>query len=331
MISIHPICDLIPRSHALSTPRRSHRYCPGFTRRRKFMERHSYRDRDYAFGQMMLTLRTAIGLTQTALADYLGVSRRAVGEWEAGAKYPKAEHLKQFIVLAARHKAFHAGREAEDIRALWKAARQKVLLDETWLGDLVATPSWNQSGDARIPTIPEEIERNTQHQQTPYQQASNKPSSQKTTATLPFQPAPFIGRQAELTTIASLFTDPACRILTLFGPGGVGKTRLALAVAAQQANAFADGVAFVALASVSSPNQIAHAIGDVLGLDFSGPISPGDLLLDYLRDRNMLLVLDNFEHLLDGSALVNDILQQARFVTVLVTSRAPGTARRMVV
>ncbi len=294
----------------------------GLIRRVRPLKHTSYRERDHAFGQAMLTLRTAIGLTQTALADYLGVSRRAVGEWEGGAKYPKAEHLKQFIVLAARHKAFHAGRELEEVRALWKAARQKVLLDETWLSDLVVIPARNQSGDARIPTVQEEIERKTQYQQTRYQQASNKPSSRGFPATLPFQPTPFIGRQAELTTIASLLTDPACRLLTLFGPGGVGKTRLALEVAAQQANAFADGVAFVALASVSSPNQIAHAIGDVLDLDFSGPTSPGDLLLDHLRDRNMLLVLDNFEHLLDSSALVNDILQQARFVTILVTSRA---------
>src|SRR5258708_35882998 len=102
MISIHPICDLIPRSHVLSTPRRSHRYCPGFTRRRKFMERHSYRDRDYAFGQMMLTLRTAIGLTQTGLPDYRGVSRRAVGDSEPEAKYPKPETLRRSIVPAAR-------------------------------------------------------------------------------------------------------------------------------------------------------------------------------------------------------------------------------------
>jgi transcriptional regulator with XRE-family HTH domain len=79
----------------------------------------SYRDRDYAFGQMMLTLRIAIGLTQSGLADLLGFSRRAIGEWESGGKYPKSEHLKQFIALAVKHRAFHLGREAEEIRELW--------------------------------------------------------------------------------------------------------------------------------------------------------------------------------------------------------------------
>src|SRR5256885_3676598 len=88
----------------------------------------------------MLTLRTTIGLTQAGLAELLGVSRRAVAEWEAGSSYPKAERLKQLITLGVQQQAFAAGREAEEIRALWSAARQKVLLDEAWLRDLVGTP-----------------------------------------------------------------------------------------------------------------------------------------------------------------------------------------------
>jgi transcriptional regulator with XRE-family HTH domain len=101
------------------------------------MKGYSYRDRDYAFGQTILTLRTKIGLTQTELADVLGVTRRAVGDWEGGLTYPKAEHLKQFVVLAIEQQAFPAGREAEEVHALWQAARQKVLLDEAWLGTLL--------------------------------------------------------------------------------------------------------------------------------------------------------------------------------------------------
>ncbi len=86
------------------------------------MKRYSYGERDYAFGQMMLTLRTTIGLTQAGLANLLGVSRRAVAEWEGGSTYPKAEHLKQLIALGVELQAFPAGREAEEIRALWHAA-----------------------------------------------------------------------------------------------------------------------------------------------------------------------------------------------------------------
>src|SRR5215469_14246682 len=98
----------------------------------------SYRERDYAYGSAMLTLRTAIGLTQKGLANHLGVSRRAVGEWETGSSYPKVEHLKELIVLAIQQEAFPAGHELEEIRALWRTAHQKILLDERWLAFLLA-------------------------------------------------------------------------------------------------------------------------------------------------------------------------------------------------
>ena len=104
------------------------------------MKRYSYCERDYAFGQLMLTLRTTMGLTQAELAQRLGISRHAVAEWEAGSSYPKTERLKGLIELAVRVSAFAAGREEEQIRALWKAAHQKVVLDEARLQKLVSPP-----------------------------------------------------------------------------------------------------------------------------------------------------------------------------------------------
>ena len=101
------------------------------------MKRFSYGERDYPFGQAMLTLRTAIGLTQASLAELLGVSRKAVGRWEAGGTYPKAEHLKALLAFAVGQQAFPVGREEEEIRAFWHAAYQKVLLDERWLQELL--------------------------------------------------------------------------------------------------------------------------------------------------------------------------------------------------
>ena len=125
------------------------------------MKRFTYAERDYAFGQMMLTLRTNIGLTQAGLAERLGVSRRAVAEWEAGSSYPKAERLKQLIELGVQQKAFTTGRDEEEIRALWKAAHQKVLLDETWLSVLLSEPpapsaqvAVAQSGGAQVGSTP---------------------------------------------------------------------------------------------------------------------------------------------------------------------------------
>src|SRR2546430_914843 len=116
--------------------------------RRSLVKRYSYHERDYAFGQLMLTLRTTIGLTQAGLAELLHVHRRAVAGWEAGSSYPKADHLKELITLGMQQQAFAAGREEEEIRSLWKTAHQKVLLDEAWLRDLLAPP-------APIPLFPQ--------------------------------------------------------------------------------------------------------------------------------------------------------------------------------
>ena len=101
------------------------------------MKLSSYRKQDYEFGQQMLTLRMSIGLTQAGLAEILGVSRNAVGGWEAGQSYPKAEHLKHFITLGLQQHAFTVRHEEEEIRVLWRVAHQKVLLDERWLQEML--------------------------------------------------------------------------------------------------------------------------------------------------------------------------------------------------
>jgi len=103
------------------------------------MPRHSYREHDYTFGQAMMKLRTSIGLKQAGLAALLGVSRRAVGEWEAGSNYPKAEHFQHFLELCVQQHVFTPEREEEEIRALWKTAHQRELLDEVWLSALLRT------------------------------------------------------------------------------------------------------------------------------------------------------------------------------------------------
>jgi DNA-binding XRE family transcriptional regulator len=102
------------------------------------MKGSSYRERDYPFGQLMLTVRTTMRLTQTALAQMLGVRRRAVIDWEGGVTYPNVDHLKHFVTLAIERQAFPFGREAEEVRALWHAAGQKALLDEVWLAGLLS-------------------------------------------------------------------------------------------------------------------------------------------------------------------------------------------------
>jgi predicted ATPase/DNA-binding SARP family transcriptional activator len=152
-------------------------------------------------------------------------------------------------------------------------------------------------------------------------------SFQPPTANLPVQPTPFIGRRSELAEIAARLADPACQLLTLIGPGGIGKTRLALEAAAQALakQSFTDGVYFATLDTSNRPDFLVSAIGHALKLAFYGPESfeenPRGQLLSYLRERNMLLILDNFEGLLAGVDLLAEMLQSAPRLKVLATSR----------
>lgn len=138
---------------------------------------------------------------------------------------------------------------------------------------------------------------------------------------LPHQSTPFIGRDKELATITRRLADPGCRLLTIVGPGGIGKTRLALQAAERQVTAFAQGVYFVSLAPLSAPESIELALAESIGFSFYPGAAPRQQLLDYLRARNVLLVLDNFEHLLAGVSLVTEILEAAPRVKILATSR----------
>ena len=138
---------------------------------------------------------------------------------------------------------------------------------------------------------------------------------------LPAQLTPFIGREALLAEIADRLEDPACRLLTLVGPGGSGKTRLALEAAARQLDNYPDGVFFVSLAPLQAAEAIIPTIAQALAFGLYGEGEPREQLLNYLRRKRMLLVLDNYEHLLEGADVAADILKTAPGVKVLVTSR----------
>ena len=138
---------------------------------------------------------------------------------------------------------------------------------------------------------------------------------------LPHQSTAFIGRETELAEIDALLSDPTCRLLTLVGSGGIGKTRLALRAATDQLPQFAHGVYFVPLTPVDSADMIASAIASAIQLSFFGAEDLHTQVFDYLRDKHLLLLLDNFEHLLDGVDLLIAILKSAANVKLLVTSR----------
>ncbi len=140
-------------------------------------------------------------------------------------------------------------------------------------------------------------------------------------ASLPIPPTSFIGREQELATVEGFLERQTVRLVTLTGPGGVGKTRLALQVAAALRERFEDSAYFVDLAPISDPNLVASTIVETLGIPNQGARLPLDVLKDYLREKRMLLVLDNLEQVVSAAPLVGELLVAAPSLRVLATSR----------
>ncbi len=138
---------------------------------------------------------------------------------------------------------------------------------------------------------------------------------------LPLPPTPLVGRDREVGAVRALLQQSHAHVLTLTGPAGVGKTRLGIQVAAELANVFTDGVVFVALAAIGDPGSVASAVAQTIGLPDLGGRPSGEDVRAYLRDRYILLLLDNFEHVAAAAGLLADWLSTCPHLKILVTSR----------
>ena len=142
---------------------------------------------------------------------------------------------------------------------------------------------------------------------------------------LPLQPTGFVGRQPEIATLGTLLSRS--RLVTVTGPGGVGKTRLALHYAAKVASRYKHGVVFAELSGLRDPGLVPLSVASAVGLSQLDGREPLDLLIDHLRDRETLLILDTCEHLVDACAMLAEaIAREAPSVTLLATSRQPMDA-----
>lgn len=140
---------------------------------------------------------------------------------------------------------------------------------------------------------------------------------------LPQMPTPFIGRRPEIEQVKSLINDPGHRVITMIGPGGTGKTRLSIQAASEVGEAFPDGVYFAPLASVQTAEAVLPKIAKAVDFSFyQEEESRQKQLMDYLREKQLLLVVDNFEHVMDAASLINDISTNTTNVKLVVTSRA---------
>lgn len=242
-------------------------------------------DEIVSFGHWLRRRRKALDLTQDALAALVSCSVTTIRKLEADERRPS----RQLAELLANALAI----DGKDRALFLQVARAERNSEQ--LQTIAPAPTNPTTAPPPAPVL------------TPPQPP------------LPATLTPLVGRSLELEQIATLLDEPTCRLLTLVGPGGIGKTRLA--VATIQNPLFADVRCFVALAAVSTPEFLTTSIAQSLGLALSGSNDPQAQLLNYLREKRLLLVLDNFEHLLAGAALVTEVLQAAAQVKVLVTSR----------
>ncbi len=157
----------------------------------------------------------------------------------------------------------------------------------------------------------------------PHRPVALPPAERSRIGTIPTSLTRFIGREREIAALIRLLERDDVRLVTLTGPGGVGKTRLALRVAAELARDFGDGAAFVPLASIRAPDLVPATIALTLGVREGEERPPLERLLAFLRDREALLLLDNFEQVTDAGLFLVDLLLGAPGLKLLVTSRTP--------
>jgi predicted ATPase/DNA-binding SARP family transcriptional activator len=262
-----------------------------------------------------------------------GGSGELVAEIERlAAEHPFQERVWGQLMLAL----YRAGRQADALEAYQRARR--LLADELGLDpgpslvelqqrilerDPMLLPAPAVPAVLAVPAAPAAPAAPATPASPEAPSASAPATAAVASADLPRPVTRLVGRQEELETLSGLIADPEVRLVTLAGPAGVGKTRLLIELAARHQHDHADGVAFVRLERVTDPTLVAAEIAGALAHGDRTDAPVADALASYLRGRELLLVLDNFEHLLEAAVLAAELLAAAPRLRVLVSSRTP--------
>jgi predicted ATPase/DNA-binding SARP family transcriptional activator len=244
----------------------------------------------------------------------LGVHARVVGELRAlVAEHPTRERLASQLMLAL----YRCGRQADALE-VYQQTRARLAED---LGlepgpALVALQRQILEHANSLDLVPPA--RTPGGEDQPFLPPNGRPSSN-----LPVPPTPTLGRQREIARVADLLRAEVVRLVTLTGPGGVGKTRVALELARASESGFADGACWVELAGVTRGEDVAPTIVRALAMLPMPGETPRESLLRYLAGKRLLLVIDNFEHVIDAAELVGELLGRSTALKILVTSREP--------
>jgi predicted ATPase/DNA-binding CsgD family transcriptional regulator/transcriptional regulator with XRE-family HTH domain len=278
------------------------------------------------FGGWLKRRRMGLGLTQKELAHQVGyaaVTLRKVEADELRPSWQMAQKLAEALELAPDE-------QAQFVRF----ARDEAQWDDIALPAGVkppmhpaqppeATPTLNSSQDQAGMTIISRQILPLQFPSTFSDEAATRGefARPRPKHNLPALTTPLIGREPELAELAYLLADPAVRLVTILAAGGMGKTHLAIAAALQQVGHFSHGVCWVPLAPLTDAKELVLAIAAALGLQLQGERTPEQQVGDYLHAKRLLLVLDNFEHLLAGAPLAGALLAAAPQLSILATSR----------
>ncbi|MEM8856922.1 MAG: tetratricopeptide repeat protein [Chloroflexota bacterium] len=212
----------------------------------------------------------------------------------------------------------HIPKERTEIESLVKVMIERGEMDEAWLADFLDSAGYISPQPLINHYFPDLMETQV------LGVAPSPRPSLRSKSTLPLAPTPFVGRRVEVDTVGELLTGQDCRMVTIVGPGGIGKTRLAAEIGQklEKGQHFLDGVVYVSLASLESAADIPGAIASALNLQLSGSQNPRAQIIDYLQTQHLLLILDNFELLVDkGGELVADLLALAPRLSILITTR----------